>query len=146
MSCRADDILQRMNKLQRAVDLLKFKGASRSEFAVLYELYKNCAERHKTSAGRLAEYLDVSAPAVSRMLKNLRNKGLIASPSGKMKRGGEIALTEEGKSVVEENLEIYKGYITEILASYSDSEVDVLVSVWDKLIDFIDKKRKELRI
>ncbi len=135
-----------MNKLQRSVDLLKFKGASRSEFAILYELYKSGVERHKTNAGRLAEYLDVSAPAVSRMLKNLRNKGLISRPSEKMKRGGEIVLTEEGKSIVEENLKIYKGYITEILASYSDAEVDVLISVWDKLIDFIDKKRKELRI
>ncbi|MCD8049475.1 MAG: MarR family transcriptional regulator [Clostridia bacterium] len=135
---RINDIFESINEMTQMVSTLKFKGASKSEFGMLFAIYKRIEESLPTSVAAIAEFLGISAPAVSRMLKNMREKGLVEKEACEgSRRTSSVCLTEKGKEVLQENFEEYKDYMMDYLSGYSHEQIDMLLDMNKRLIQYM---------
>jgi DNA-binding MarR family transcriptional regulator len=74
-----------------------------SQMTLLYAIYE--APERRLSAGRLAEELGVSAPAITGLADKLHREGFLTKlPNPEDRRVVILALTESGKAAVEEML------------------------------------------
>lgn len=81
---------------------MQFEGLSRSEFAMLHMIHNKKDERGKLTLSELAAFLEVSSPAVSRMIKTLEDKKyIVKSPSEKDRRISYVSLSPEGEALYE---------------------------------------------
>lgn len=79
-----DILLKNVAMFQKVCDRIQFEGVSRSEFAMLHMIHNKKDERGKLTLSELAAFLEVSSPAVSRMIKTLEDKKyIVKSPSEK---------------------------------------------------------------
>ncbi len=139
---RLNDIFENINTMMQMVSTLKFKGATKSEFGLMFAIYKRVENSQPTSVAAIAEFLGISAPAVSRMLKNMREKGLVEKePFEGSRRTSSVCLTEKGRAVLNSNFEEYKGYLTEYLSEYSREQIDMLLDMNGRLIEYISEKK-----
>ena len=82
-----DILLKNVAMFQKVCDRIQFEGVSRSEFAMLHMIHNKKDERGKLTLSELAAFLEVSSPAVSRMIKTLEDKKyIVTSPSEKDRR------------------------------------------------------------
>ena len=94
------------------------------------------SEKHSIRAAFLSSTLDMSRPAVSRILNSLENKELIMRSIDKTdRRGISIELTEKGKEELNKaNVEIL-GKAEYIAAKLGDEETEQLITLLDKLAE-----------
>lgn len=122
-------------------DVLAECCASHSEIATLYCSLDWFTEHGEyITAAQAAKKLGVSAPSVSRTLKNLEEKGLIERGFDKNdRRSVHIIVTKAGEDKVNTIL----GYIFEamniVLGEFSDDELDVMVDLHSKFVNSIEK-------
>ena len=93
-----DILLKNVAMFQKVCDRIQFEGVSRSEFAMLHMIHNKKDERGKLTLSELAAFLEVSSPAVSRMIKTLEDKKyIVKSPSEKDRRISYVSLSPEGR-------------------------------------------------
>lgn len=97
-----DILLKNVAMFQKVCDRIQFEGVSRSEFAMLHMIHNKKDERGKLTLSELAAFLEVSSPAVSRMIKTLEDKKyIVKSPSEKDRRISYVSLSPEGEALYE---------------------------------------------
>ena len=97
-----DIFLENAAMFQKVCDRIQFEGLSRSEFAMLHMIHNKKDEMGKLTLSELASFLEVSSPAVSRMIKTLEDKKFIVkSPSEKDRRISYVSLSPEGEALYE---------------------------------------------
>lgn len=97
-----DIFLKNVAMFQKVCDRIQFEGLSRSEFAMLHMIHNKKDEMGKLTLSELASFLEVSSPAVSRMIKTLEDKKyIVKSPSEKDRRISYVALSPEGEALYE---------------------------------------------
>ena len=97
-----DILLKNVAMFQKVCDRIQFEGVSRSEFAMLHMIHNKKDERGKLTLSELAAFLEVSLPAVSRMIKTLEDKKyIVKSPSEKDRRISYVSLSSEGEALYE---------------------------------------------
>ncbi len=87
----------------------------------LESIYKLQQEQHPVSTSRLAEYLKLSPPSVSEMVKKLAHKGLVSQV------GKGVCLTDEGSLIAKKVIRRHR--LSERLLT------DVLGFKWDEVHD-----------
>lgn len=97
-----DIFLENVAMFQKVRDSIQFEGLSRSEFAMLHMIHCKKDEMGRITLSELASFLEVSSPAVSRMIKSLEDKKyIIKSPSEKDRRISYVSLSPQGEEMYE---------------------------------------------
>lgn len=126
-------------------DILEECCASHSEITLLYfalERFAECGE-HITAA-QAAELLRVSAPSISRTLKNLEEKGFIERDTDKNdRRSVRIIVTKEGERRVRGVLERIFVIMDRALGEFSNEELIAMAALHSKFVDTIEKAATE---
>ena len=92
------------------------------------------------TVAQAAAQLNVSAPAVSRTLKNLENKGFITRNTDPAdRRSVRISVTESGYAVMSRHIAESIGIINEIMESFTDEELKIMVRLHCKFTENMTK-------
>ena len=86
-----DILLKNVAMFQKVCDRIQFEGVSRSEFAMRHMIHNKKDERGKLTLSELAAFLEVSSPAVSRMIKTLEDKNTLSR--AQVKKTGEFRMS-----------------------------------------------------
>ncbi len=119
--------------------------SSYSEIMLLYFSLDRFAERGEhITAAQAAKTIGVSAPSVSRTLKNLEEKGLIERDLDKNdRRSVRIIVTETGERRVCEVLNYIFAIMDKALGEFSYEELTAMVELQGKLVRSIEKAINE---
>lgn len=139
---------QRGNFLNSLIRLMNVKSnvlgeccSSHSEIMLLYVALDCFAERGEhITAAQAAKMMNVSAPSVSRTLKNLEEKGLIERGLDKNdRRSVRIVVTETGERRVNSVLNYVFTTMDKALSEFTDEELTAMVELHGKLVRSIEK-------
>ncbi len=99
----------------------------------------NINSKEGTPATKIAPMMGLEARSLTRMLKNMEEKGLIfKKPDPIDKRSVRIFLTEEGKKKKEISVKTIKNFNVLVREHVSDEELDLFFSVFQKINHVID--------
>ena len=126
---------QRFGKIKM---LINYGNVSKAEFAVLMTV-KRRQEMARNENGvyvsQLAKELKVSSPAVSRMLGNLENKGLIGRDVNKEnRRNTYVYLTEQGEEEIAKTERLLDEAVTKVVNQMGKEDVEQLLNLWEKMV------------
>lgn len=126
-------------------DVLEECCATHSEMTLLYFALDRFAEYGEyLTAAQAAEILRVSAPSVSRTLKNLEEKGLIERDIDKNdRRSVRIIVTESGSRRVTGVLERIFGIMDRVLGDFSNEELTAMAELHCKFVRSVEKAANE---
>ena len=97
-------------------------------------------------ASDIAEYLEITAPAVSRTLSHLENKGLIERNIHKGdRRNVYVLITDKGRDTVSESMYKVCDFMEGVLSHLSDEEVMQLSMLYNKLYESMVIEVKKLQ-
>lgn len=124
---------------------------SPSEFSMIDTIltYENANDGNKITVNKIAQDMGISAPAVSKSLKALEARGVIARFIDKSSRRNTcVCVTEYGNEIYEKNLEVIGRFIDKIISSFTDDEIEQLIGFSKKinmlLTETIDSMQAEL--
>ena len=151
---KLDDIVEYMLHPKRLPISVLFSEISCGEFmliAAFLRYEEDHAGKHIT-VNELAGLLDVSIPAVSRMLKNLETRGLIVRETDKdCRRNTLVVITDLGLSLFSENEGKIRCLASRILEQFTEEEIDLMLNLskraeqtLEKEIEFISGKETEI--
>ena len=140
---RQEELLEELQEMNR--NFRKFHHSPKpygpchpAAFVTLLKIQEACeTEGHEAGAGvgELAGLLDVSMPAVSKMLRNLEEKRLICRwTDPKNRRNVYVKLTEEGERVVSEASEHERIRIRQIAEALGEEDLEHLLRIMNKLM------------
>ena len=91
----------------------------------------------------LAKKLHVSVPAVSRMLRSLDEKELIARDILKDdRRNTYVYLTEEGKKARDEAQKVADDYFDCVVSRLGEEKMETLLEIWGELVEILEDEKK----
>lgn len=91
------EFLEMLSSFQKICDKIRFSGISRSEFLMMHTMYINRDGDRGIKISDLAGHLQISTPAVSRMVKGLVDKEFVIRKRDREdKRITYASLTETG--------------------------------------------------
>ncbi len=97
---------------------------SLSQVSTLFRLYHH----GPSSVNELAEHLGISVPAVSQLLDNLVNSGLILRTEDPTDRRAKlIALTDKGALTVEESMHARHAWLEDLANQFTAAEKETLL-------------------
>ena len=118
--------------------LINYGNVSKAEFAVLMTVKRRQEMARKENGvyvSQLAKELKVSSPAVSRMLGNLENKGLIGRDVDKEnRRNTYVYLTEQGEEEITETERLLDKALTKVINQMGKEDVEQLLNLWEKMV------------
>lgn len=132
-------VLQRFGRLNLSSVL---EGITKGEFVMLEILHADRAE-HPDHTGmyvsKLVEQMDVTAPAVSRMLRQLEGKGLIErSVDMDNRRNTFIHITCEGMRTHSRMQKKLQAFTQGVIERMGEEDMRALLSLWARFADIMD--------
>ena len=107
------------------------------------EFEKQNSGRHIT-VNELSQESGMSVPLVSRTLKNLESRGLIKRITDEnCRRNTLVVISEKGNKLFEQNTKVIMNYLEKVLDYFTDSEIEMLISLKKKSTDAMEKVIKE---
>jgi len=83
-------------------------------------------------------------PLASRMLKNLESKELIRRVTDEScRRNTFVLISDKGKEIFKKNSKVVMQYIDKVLSVFSDSEIETIISMQNKMIASMDNAIKD---
>jgi len=96
------------------------------------------------TVNRLAKDMQISMPLASRMLKNLESKELIRRVTDEScRRNTFVLISDKGKEIFKKNSKVVMQYIDKVLSVFSDSEIETIISMQNKMIASMDNAIKD---
>ncbi len=133
-----NSLLRLMNVKSRVLEQCR---SSHSEIMLLYfslDKLTECGEY--ITAAQAAKDMGVSAPSVSRTLKNLEEKRLIERSLDKNdRRSVRIKVTDAGRRHLDKALDFVFATLDKVFNAFSNEERAEMVRLHCKLVDYIEK-------
>lgn len=136
-----DDAINRILYPKKLPVSLLFDGVSCAEHMLIttfirYEEHNG--GRHIT-INELANELDVSVPAVSKMLKNLESRNIVERQQDKLcRRNTFVKITAVGNTLFKKNQEKIRHLTMRILDKFTEQEIELMNSMHDKVSNVIE--------
>ncbi|MFP3155556.1 MarR family transcriptional regulator [Lachnospiraceae bacterium ZAX-1] len=123
------------------VKLSSMMELSQGEFFTLQIIAKHMIE-HPNEKGiyvsKLAKQLHIASSAVSRMLKNLEEKGMIDRAVDRTdRRNTNVFLTENGQKHCEKVMLVFEEYMSRVIEQMGENEVRQMISLCNKMTDIM---------
>ena len=115
-------------------------GFHRTAHMTLMHLAKN---DKSPSQRELAERFSITPAAVTGILKKLERDGYITRTAGQDTRFNEIAITDEGRRVVEHSRETFYEVDRAMFEGFSDSELESYLALLSRVCDNLENKKEE---
>ena len=98
----------------------------------------------KAAVSEIVPLIHMHATAVSRLMKNLEDKGIIVrSIDPNNHRNIIVSTTEKGKEVNKKNHEKIKRFWENVFQKIPDDDISELVRVWNEVMDVMEENLKE---
>ncbi len=111
-------------------------GITADQWVILQELDK----RNKQSQLELAQATFKDAPTITRIIDLLCKKKLTERlPDPEDRRRFKISLTQEGRALIDRLMPMVKEYRRSVWAPLKDEEVDLLVTILNKIFEGINE-------
>lgn len=93
----------------------------------------------------ISRILEISAPAVSKNIKRIEQKGYVCRiVDGKDRRNTYVAATDKGRDKFKEDCIKMNNFMNKVFSHLSASEIDSLVLLINKICDAIEEENKSL--
>lgn len=128
---------------QMKTALIKFqpmKELSMGEYALLKEIAEisSSGDNGELNVSDLAEYMNMSKPALSRMLSSLEEREYIRRICRKSdRRSSQVTLSPEGELILEKEKQFYLNAIERIAARMGRSDLEQLLNLNEKLVHIL---------
>lgn len=136
-----DIFLENVAMFQKLRDRIRFDELSRSEFAMLHMVHCKEKELGQLTLSELAAFLDVSSPAVSRMIKTLEDRNFIVKiPSKKDRRISYVSLTPEGEQLYEKCAEQMRKIGERTVEAMGVEPMSQMLSLFQEFFQTLEKE------
>lgn len=129
-------VLHQLHSLIKAIDgagdqiLHNEMGLGFSQFKILSAI----KDMPQSSQSRIAVYLSLTPPAISRHIESLLKKGLVTrSVNPKNRREHLLGLTTTGKNILKKSWVLFDTRFNSVIQVLDDSEQKQLIAMLDKL-------------
>lgn len=144
-----NDMITLFRKLVKVDFSAYIENLSREEFfmlSVIDDYSRENLGREGIRVSEIAETLDVSSPAVSRMLRGLEKKKYIFRKTSSISRRNTIVkLAPEGITVYENSKNHINELLQRVMKQMGKSEMEELMRLWDRLAQiFVEETTKDL--
>lgn len=137
--------LEMLSSFQKICDKIRFPGISRSEFVMMHTIFVNSDGDRGIKISDLAGHLQISTPAVSRMVKGLADKGFVLRKRDKDdKRITYVSLTEIGNQKRQECTERMREIGENTLNIMGQKDMMELIRLNEKLFCCLEKEIDQL--
>ena len=136
-----DRLLKSIRQMMSVNTFTLLDNITLAELKLIYCAEENFKTEGKPlSSAEAAERLGISAPAVSRTVKGLEIKGFLERRlDDNDRRSIKIIVTDNGRSVLEENMKLCIALLDRIFARFSDKELADMVRLQCKFSDELKK-------
>lgn len=120
---------------------------SPAEFSLIDTIvtYKKTHDKRDITVNEIAQDMEISAPAVSKSLKSLENRGIISRvTSESSRRNTFVHITESGIEIYEKNMEVMGRLVDKILSSFTEKEIEQMIAVSKKINMILDEETENL--
>ena len=120
-----------------------FNDLSSGEFILIsaFLKYEEKNQGKHITVNELASELDVSIPAVSRMLKNLESRNIVVRETDKdCRRNTLVIITQNGMELYEENKEKMRYLASKMLEQFTEQEVDHILNLSKKIEQTLEQE------
>lgn len=126
------ELMHRFKRLNRNQFM---DGLSQGEFMMLVAISSESKDIHQgISISFLANIMEVSTPAVSRMLTNLENKRYVQRHANeKDHRNTNVCITELGQEALSKGKQKMKAFQIRVLSQMEENEVDEFLRLLGKI-------------
>lgn len=141
-----DDLIRLFRKMIK-IDFSEYlQGISREEFymmGTIEEYFEQEKDAEGMNVSAIAKALDVSSPAVSRMLRGMEQKGYIMKRvSSQNRRNTLVRLTGKGVQAYERARKELDRLLTRVMDYMGQSDMEEFIRLWNKLAGgFIEEYR-----
>lgn len=135
------EFLEMVAAFQKIHGMVKFCGISRSEFVMLQVIFSESGEKNGIRISDLAAHLQISSPAVSRMIKGLEDKGFVERKRDKKdRRITYVSLTDQGEKKRMECMELLYKIGERSVGIMGEEDMRELIRLNMKLIGSIEQE------
>lgn len=144
-----DDMITLFRKLLKVDFSAYIRNLSREEFfmlGVIENYSRQNQEKEGIRVSEIAETLDVSSPAVSRMLRGLEKKKYICRKASSISRRNTIVkLAPDGVRVYEDSKNHISDLIQRVMKQMGKDQMDELMRLWNRFAHiFVEETGKDL--
>lgn len=144
-----NDMITLFRKLARVDFSAYIENLSREEFFMLgviedYSQHNQGKEGIRVS--EIAKTLDVSSPAVSRMLRGLEKKKYVCRKASSIsRRNTMVRLTPDGVLAYESSKECLNDLLKRVMEQMGKDEIEEMLRLWNRLAQiFVEETEKDL--
>lgn len=142
-SHKLDEIIEYMLYPKKLPLSVLLNDISCGEFVLIaaFLRYEEANQGKHITVNELACELDVSIPAVSRMLKKLEMKNLILRETDKdCRRNTLVVITDNGLRLFKENENTIRNLATRILNQFTEEEIDLMLNLSKKTESILENE------
>ncbi len=119
-------------------------GVTHGEFVVLERIHSHSRQYgdiYGAHVSDLVRELEISPPALSRMLRSLEQKGFLVRESDREDRRNTcVCLTEQGKRMREDGHEMLLEFARATVQSMGEEQMKELICLWNRLADVLQEQ------
>ena len=135
---RTERLLESLTNMHHVFRCLPPTGViNKGEFYVLQHVFQQMGRKgvNYVTPTELSEVMEVTKPAISKMLNVLEDKGYIErQQDSKDRRAVYVTLTENGQGVREESMKIVRQAVNRIIQQMGDQAADRLIDALQDLL------------
>ena len=130
--------LQTMGRM-RTLNFFPPASLTKGEFSLLTWLHRQgVGQEEGLRVSQLAQRLQVSTPAVSRMLRTLERRGLVERMADQAdRRSTYIVLTQRGETLYRQCARQLQGCFGRVLDQMGARQMEEFLHLWNRLIDIM---------
>ena len=132
-----DSMIRLFRKMLKIDFSSHLHGISREEFFMLEVIDRGCetdGREEGISVSAIAKALDVSSPAVSRMVRGIERKGYVTRRCGRWnRRNTMVRLTEKGTLTYGDSKKELDRWFLRVMDYMGQKDMEQLLKLWDKL-------------
>ena len=141
------DLLMLFRRMIRIDFSAYLNELSREEFYTLDVLFQHSEEGCEgMKVSSIAQALDISSPAVSRMLGGMERKGyIIRKVNPQNRRNTIVEFTKSGEKIYERTKDKINGMLAHVIEKVGMEEMEKMIQLWNRIAQaFIEETKFEL--
>ena len=124
-------------------------GAGNGEFAALELISRHsrqCGALYGVYVSELLKVMDVSAPALSRLLRSMEQKGLCVRESDpEDRRSTCVHLTPKGQQARDKGHTLMLGFASRVVDGMGEEEFRQMIALWNRFGDVMEEEISALK-
>ena len=122
-------------------------GAGNGEFAALISRHsRQCGALYGVYVSELLKVMDVSAPALSRLLRSMEQKGLcVREIDPEDRRSTCVHLTPKGQQARDKGHTLMLGFASRVVDGMGEEEFRQMIALWNRFGDVMEEEISALK-